>query len=49
VFEHLASRRIHPSLRHTRDGRAHLRFSPHYYNTLEEMDRVIDAMAGAPV
>lgn len=45
VFEHLANRRIHPSLRHTRDGRAHLRFSPHYYNTLEEMDRVIAAVA----
>lgn len=45
VFEHLASRRIHPSLRHTRDGRAHLRFSPHYYNTLEEMDRVVATVA----
>lgn len=47
VFEHLVSRRIHPSLRHTRDGRAHLRFSPHYYNTLEEMDRVVAAVAGS--
>lgn len=45
VFEHLVARRIHPSLRHTRDGRVHLRFSPHYYNTLEEMDRVIAAAA----
>lgn len=47
VFEHLGTQRIHPSLRHTRDGRAHLRFSPHYYNTLEEMDRVVAAVAGA--
>lgn len=45
VFDHLATRRIHPSLRYDRGGRAHLRFSPHFYNTLEEMDRVVAAVA----
>lgn len=47
VFEQLAAQRIHPSLRHTREGRPHLRFSPHYYNTLEEMDRVVEAVRTA--
>ncbi len=47
IFEHLVARRMHPSLRHTRDGRAHLRFSPHYYNTLEEMDQVVAAVSEA--
>lgn len=47
IFDHLAARSIHPSLRYDRAGRAHLRFSPHYYNTLEEMDRVVAAVAAA--
>jgi len=47
VFDHLAALRIHPSLRHDRSGRELLRFSPHYYNTLEEMDRVAAAVAAA--
>ncbi len=45
IQEGLASRRIAVSLRHTRDGRAHIRFSPHFYNTVTEMDRVADAVA----
>lgn len=48
VFEHLASLKISPSLRHDRQGRAHLRFSPHFYNTLEEMDRVVEAVRQTP-
>jgi len=44
IREHLAAQRIAVSLRHTRDGRAHIRFSPHFYNTLGEMDRVADAI-----
>ncbi len=47
VFEHLVAQKISPSLRHDRAGRAHLRFSPHFYNTEEEMDRVIDAVRQA--
>jgi selenocysteine lyase/cysteine desulfurase len=42
--EGLATERIAASLRHTRDGRAHLRFSPHFYNTVAEMDRVGDVL-----
>ena len=45
IQEGLASRHIAVSLRHTRDGRAHIRFSPHFYNTVTEMDRVADAVA----
>lgn len=44
IQEGLAARRIAVSLRHTRDGRAHIRFSPHFYNTVAEMDRVADAV-----
>ena len=32
-------------LRHNRAGRAHLRFSPHFYNTESELDRVVEAIA----
>ena len=28
------------SLRYDRDGREYLRFSPHFYNTQEEIERV---------
>ena len=44
IFEGLKERRIHPSLRHDREERAHLRFSPHFYNTEAEMDRVVEAI-----
>lgn len=46
VFEHLAAQKISPSLRHDRAGRAYLRFSPHFYNTEAEMDRVVAEIAG---
>ncbi len=42
VFEHLAKNRVVVSLRHNRAGKAHLRFSPHFYNTGAEIDRVIE-------
>jgi cysteine desulfurase/selenocysteine lyase len=45
--EHLTKNGVTASLRHTRDGRAHLRFSPHFYNTEAEMDRVGDLMTEA--
>jgi selenocysteine lyase/cysteine desulfurase len=44
IQEALAAQDIAVSLRHTRDGRAHIRFSPHFYNTLAEMNRVADAI-----
>lgn len=48
VYEHLAAQKISPSLRFDRAGKAYLRFSPHFYNTLGEMDRVADAIASTP-
>lgn len=48
VFEHLAAHRVAVSLRHDRSGRAHLRFSPHYYNTEAEVDRVAELIAATP-
>ena len=48
VFEQLSARRIHASLRHNRAGQAFLRFSPHFYNTEAEMDRVAEAIAAVP-
>lgn len=45
VYEHLTAQRISPSLRYDRAGRAHLRFSPHFYNTEAEMDHVITQIA----
>jgi cysteine desulfurase/selenocysteine lyase len=47
LFEALARQRIHPSLRHDRSGRALMRFSPHFYNTEAEMDRVAEAIGAA--
>ncbi len=49
VFAHLSAMHISPSLRHDRAGRAYLRFSPHFYNTLGEMDRTIEAISQTPV
>lgn len=48
VFGQLSARRIHASLRHNRAGQAFLRFSPHFYNTEAEMDRVAEAIAAVP-
>jgi cysteine desulfurase/selenocysteine lyase len=48
IFNYLTSQKISPSLRHDRQGKAYLRFSPHFYNTIEEMDRVIEAIRSTP-
>ena len=45
VFDELVKKRIVVSLRHNRAGRSHLRFSPHFYNTEAEIDRVVEAIA----
>jgi len=47
IFNHLAANNVVISLRHNRAGRAHLRFSPHFYNTEAEIDRVADLIAAA--
>jgi selenocysteine lyase/cysteine desulfurase len=44
VFAALEREHIIASLRCSRDGRAWLRFSPHFYNTAAEMDRVAEVM-----
>ena len=44
VFEGLTARDIIASHRHDRQGREHLRFSPHLYNTEEEIGQVITAL-----
>jgi selenocysteine lyase/cysteine desulfurase len=47
IVEHLAAHKVTVSLRHDRQGRPHLRFSPHFYNTETEMARVVDLIAAA--
>ncbi len=47
VFEYLTKNHAVVSLRHNRAGRAHLRFSPHFYNTKLEIDRVVDLISRA--
>lgn len=47
IFDHLAKNGVAVSLRHNRAGKAHLRFSPHFYNTEAELDRVCDLIAEA--
>lgn len=47
LFRTLESAKITASLRSTRDGGSWLRFSPHFYNTRTEMDRIADVLGGA--
>lgn len=47
LFRALEDAKVTASLRNTRDGRAWLRFSPHFYNTRDEMDRVAAALRRA--
>jgi len=42
LHEHLASQHVSTSLRHDRAGEPLLRFSPHFYNTTDELDRVAE-------
>lgn len=47
LFEALEKERIAASLRTFRDGSQWLRFSPHFYNTRDEAERVRDVLARA--
>lgn len=47
LFAALEAAKISASLRNTRDGSVWLRFSPHFYNTHAELDRVIDTLQQA--
>jgi len=45
LFAKLEAANISASLRKDRAGTSYLRFSPHFYNTLEEMERIVAALA----
>jgi cysteine desulfurase/selenocysteine lyase len=47
LFKALEASGIVASLRHDRAGREYLRFSPHFYNTEEELRRVGEVLRGA--
>ena len=47
LFNALEQAGVIASLRHDREGREFLRFSPHFYNTEEEIDRAVAALRTA--
>jgi cysteine desulfurase / selenocysteine lyase len=47
IFEQLTANKAVISLRYNRAGKAHLRFSPHCYNTEAEIERVCELIAQA--
>lgn len=47
LFRVLEDAGITASLRHDRDGREYLRFSPHFYNTESELERVASVLQAA--
>jgi selenocysteine lyase/cysteine desulfurase len=53
LFHLLEKNNIVASLRHDRTGVEYIRFSPHFYNTIEEVDRVVEVLrqglGGIPV
>ncbi|MEM1295790.1 MAG: aminotransferase class V-fold PLP-dependent enzyme [Verrucomicrobiota bacterium] len=48
LFKHLSEHSISASFRHDRDHRAFLRISPHFYNTVTELDRLFEAIDAFP-
>jgi cysteine desulfurase / selenocysteine lyase len=49
LFERLEASGVVASLRHDREGREFLRFSPHFYNTQDELERVAEVLREALV
>jgi len=47
LFAALEKAQVIASLRHDREGRDYLRFSPHFYNTEEEIDRAMEVIRRA--
>jgi cysteine desulfurase / selenocysteine lyase len=47
LAQRLTENNIVASLRHDRQGRAWLRISPHFYNTLDEIERAVELLTGA--
>ncbi len=45
ISKHLNEHDITPSLRHNRVGQPLIRFSPHFYNTEAELDRVAEVVS----
>ncbi|MEM7010662.1 MAG: aminotransferase class V-fold PLP-dependent enzyme [Verrucomicrobiota bacterium] len=41
LHKHLAENAVSVSLRHDRSNKAHIRFSPHFYNTEAELERIL--------
>ncbi len=48
IYATLKQAGVVPSLRRDRSGHAYLRFSPHFYNTEAEIDRVINLVGTCP-
>lgn len=48
IYASLKQANVVPSLRCDRAGNAYLRFSPHFYNTEAEIDRVVDLIQACP-
>jgi selenocysteine lyase/cysteine desulfurase len=49
LFDRLSSEQIVCSRRQDRQGREYIRFSPHFYNTPAEVDRVLEVLAEVAV
>ena len=47
LFRALEQRNVVASLRFDRGGRQYIRLSPHFYNTLDEMARVVEILIEA--
>ena len=47
IFRALEQQKIVASLRFDRAGLQYIRLSPHFYNTLDEVARVVEVIAGA--
>jgi selenocysteine lyase/cysteine desulfurase len=45
IFDHLAAHKVSVSHRHDRQGNGYLRFSPHFYNTEKEVDRIAELLS----
>ena len=45
AFQHLAAHKVSVSHRHDRSGKDYLRFSPHFYNTEGEIERIAELLA----
>lgn len=47
IWNHLTAENVSVSLRQRRDGRSFLRFSPHFYNTEDEIEQAVSVIRSA--